>query len=129
MRGGESLAEALESYLADWSRRTGVTVETWALPAEDVPAPIGEGVLTAMREALANAERHSGASVVSVAVTVSSGGLRMTVSDHGRGFAPGRSGRGIARMRAAFAEIGGTLTVRSVEGEGTTVSGVVPRRE
>jgi signal transduction histidine kinase len=52
----------------------------------------------------------------------------MTISDHGRGFAPGRNGRGLARMRAAFAEIGGTLTVRSVEGEGTTVTGVVPKR-
>ncbi|WP_049575454.1 sensor histidine kinase [Nonomuraea sp. SBT364] len=129
MRGGESLKEALESCLADWSRRTGVTVETWALPGDDVPSPIAEGVLAAIREALANAEHHSGASVVSVAVTVSSAGLRMTVSDHGRGFAPDRAGRGIARMRAAFAEIGGTLTVRSVEGEGTTVTGVVPRRE
>lgn len=130
MRGGQSLAEALESHLAAWSERTGITVEVWALPATDVPSRVAAGVLAAVREALDNVERHSGARVVSVAVTTGKRGLRMTVSDHGRGFAPenGGTGRGICRMRAAFAEIGGTLSVGSVPGEGTTVTGVVPRR-
>ncbi|WP_043636341.1 sensor histidine kinase [Nonomuraea candida] len=84
------------------------------------------GVLEAMCVALVNTERHSGAQTVSIAVTLGRGGLRMTVSDDGRGFAPGGPGSGIVRMRAAFAEIGGALTVRSVEGAGTTVTGVVP---
>lgn len=129
MRGGQSLAEALERHLADWSEQTGVTVETWALPITDVPARVSEGVLTAMREALSNVELHSGARTVSIAVTTGRSGLRMTVSDNGRGFAADAvPGRGIARMRAAFAEIGGSLAVHSVPGEGTTVSGVVPRR-
>ncbi|WP_336210402.1 sensor histidine kinase [Nonomuraea sp. LPB2021202275-12-8] len=128
MRGGESLAEALEACLADWSQRTGINVEVWALPATDVPSRIAQGVLAAMKEALANVETHSGADTVSIAVTVGKGGLRMTVSDHGQGFATAKSGRGMARMRAAFAEIGGTLSVNSVRDEGTTVTGVVPRR-
>jgi signal transduction histidine kinase len=130
MRGGQSLAEALESHLAEWSERTGINVEVWALPATDVPSRIAAGVLTAVREALDNVEKHSGARVVSVAVTAGKRGLRMTVSDHGQGFAAGSggTGRGICRMRAAFAEIGGTLSVNSVRGEGTTVTGVVPKR-
>jgi len=61
MRGGQSLAEALETYLAEWSERTGIAVETWALPSTDVPSRIGAGVLAAMREALGNVEAHSGA--------------------------------------------------------------------
>jgi len=129
MRGGESLAEALEGYLADWSRRTGITVEVWALPAAEVPARVARGVLVAIREALANVEQHSNATLVSIAVTAGRDGLRMTVSDHGSGFAgTGAAAPGIARMRAAFAEVDGSLTVNSVEGEGTTVSGVVPKR-
>ncbi|MBN6052746.1 ATP-binding protein, partial [Nonomuraea sp. RK-328] len=127
MRGGRSLAETLESRLTQWSERTGVRVEVWALPATDVPAPVGQAVLEALNEALANVERHSGAKVVSVAVTAGSGGLRMTVSDHGRGFPPEKAGRGIARMRAAIAEVGGNLSVSSVKGEGTTVTAAVPR--
>ncbi|GAA4947160.1 hypothetical protein GCM10023334_060180 [Nonomuraea thailandensis] len=128
MRGGQSLAEALESYLAEWSERTGITVETWALPATDVPSRVSSGVMATMREALSNVELHSRARTVSIAVTVGRSGLRMTVSDNGQGFPAAGAGRGIARMRAAFAEMGGTLSVNSVHGEGTTVTGVVPRR-
>ncbi|WP_103957826.1 sensor histidine kinase [Nonomuraea solani] len=128
MRGGQSLAEALENYLAEWSERTGIVVETWALPATDVPARVSSGVMVAMTEALSNVELHSRARVVSIAVTVGKSGLRLTVSDNGQGFPAAGAGRGIARMRAAFAEMGGSLSVNSVHGEGTTVSGMVPRQ-
>ncbi|KAB8192642.1 hypothetical protein FH608_024425 [Nonomuraea phyllanthi] len=128
MRGGQSLAEALESHLAEWSERTGIAVETWALPATDVPARVAGAVMAAMREALSNVELHSRARVVSIAVTTSTSGLRMTVSDNGQGCSLTSAGSGIARMRAAFAEIGGSLSVNSVLGEGTTVTGVVPGR-
>ncbi|GGO73410.1 sensor histidine kinase [Nonomuraea cavernae] len=128
MRGGRSLAEALECDVTEWSERTGIRVERWALPATDVPSRIAQAVLTAIREALANVEAHSGAEVVSIAVTIGGSGLRMTVSDHGAGFDPGRAGgRGIARMRAAFTDVGGNLSVNSVPGEGTTVTGAVPK--
>ncbi|MGN9839700.1 sensor histidine kinase [Nonomuraea sp. H19] len=126
MRGGQSLAEALGSYLTEWSERTGIAVETWALPATDVSSRVSSGVMAAMREALSNVERHSRARTVSIAVTAGKSGLRMTVSDNGQGFPLTAAGRGIARMRAAFAEIGGSLSVNSVRGEGTTVTGVVP---
>ncbi|MEU8322979.1 ATP-binding protein [Nonomuraea sp. NPDC048881] len=128
MRGGQSLAEALEGLLAQWSERTGITVETWALPGTDVPSRVSGGVMETMREALSNVERHSRARTVAVAVTTGPSGLRLTVSDDGQGFAEGGAGRGIARMRAAFAELGGTLSVNGVPGEGTTVSGAIPRR-
>ncbi|MFI7461782.1 sensor histidine kinase [Nonomuraea sp. NPDC049646] len=128
MRGGQSLAEALEGLLTQWSERTGITVETWALPGTDVPARVSGGVMETMREALSNVERHSRARTVAVAVTTGPSGLRLTVSDDGQGFAEGGAGRGIARMRAAFAELGGTLSVNGVPGEGTTVSGAIPTR-
>lgn len=128
MRGGETLADALECHLDEWSRRTGVEVEVWALPGSGVAPRVAEAVLAVLAEALDNVERHSEAKVVSIAVTVGrTGGLRMTVSDHGKGFPPPRSGGGFARMRAAFAELGGSLSVTSVPGEGTTVTGVIPK--
>ncbi|MBE1561715.1 sensor histidine kinase [Nonomuraea africana] len=129
MRGGRSLAEALESHLAEWSQRTGIAVEVWALPRGDVPATIARSVMAVVEEALLNVERHSGAGTVSFAVTVGAGGLRLTVSDDGEGFSVPRERGGIARMRARMAEVGGSLSVNSVQGEGTTVSAVVPRRK
>ncbi|MDP9866308.1 MULTISPECIES: sensor histidine kinase [Streptosporangium] len=127
---GEGLTQALESYLARWGERTGIVVETWALPGTAVPRNLARAVYATVLEALANVERHSGARHVSVAVTLSATGLRMTVSDDGAGFAADRSdrsgGRGLAAMRACLAEVGGTLTINSVLAGGTTVTGAVP---
>ncbi|MFC4013555.1 sensor histidine kinase [Nonomuraea purpurea] len=117
------LAGALERQLREWSQGCGITVEVWALPSEDVPAAIGEAVLAVLREALEGVASYSGARVVSVAVTAGEADLRLTICDHGRGLAaPGAE----ARMRSAFAEVGGVLSVNGVPGEGTTVTGVVP---
>jgi signal transduction histidine kinase len=124
----QSLAQALEEHLSEWAERTGIVVEIWALPAHDVPPNIARAVLATLGEALANVERHSGAHVVSVAVTLGPSGLRMTVSDNGIGFTGPLTGRGVTAMRTHFAQVGGTLSINGVLGEGTTVSGAVPRQ-
>ncbi|MEV4393475.1 ATP-binding protein [Nonomuraea sp. NPDC049607] len=125
-KAGPALAGELESVCGRWSERTGVAVEIWALPAGPVAAALRRAVLAVVGEALDNVEAHSGASTASLAVTAGAYGLRLTVSDNGRGFASTAPGGGTARMRAAFAELGGRLSVRGVPGEGTTVSGTVP---
>ncbi|MFF3439662.1 sensor histidine kinase [Streptosporangium sp. NPDC002721] len=125
VREGRSLAQALEEHLTEWAERTGIAVEIWALPAQDVPSVVARAVLATLGEALSNVERHSGARVVSVAVTFGRGGLRMTVSDNGIGFFGEAGGRGVAAMRAHLERLGGTLGVNGVPGEGTTVTGAV----
>ncbi|WP_113699445.1 sensor histidine kinase [Nonomuraea lactucae] len=121
-------AEELANELERWSERTGIRVETWALPAADVPDCVARAVLAVLGEALANVERHSGARTVSIAVTGGSGGWRMTVSDNGQGFDQSRTGPGLDRMRAAFAEVGGRLSVNSMLGGGTTITAMAPKR-
>jgi signal transduction histidine kinase len=129
IREGEGLSRALQDYLSDWSDRSGIAVEIWALPTVPVPGAVAKAVYATVVEALANVERHSRARHVAVAVTVGASGLRMTVSDDGAGFAQERqgriAGRGLAAMRAHFAEVGGTLTINSVPGGGTTITGAV----
>ncbi|MFI6477715.1 hypothetical protein ACIBH1_07285 [Nonomuraea sp. NPDC050663] len=122
MRGGRSLAETLGDDLDEWSARTGISVETWALPDHDVPPRLADGIRRALREALANVERFSRARVVSVAITVSPSGLRMTVADDGEG-----TGWELAGLRAVFAELGGRVSANHVPGQGTTLTGVVAR--
>ncbi|GGP78604.1 ATP-binding protein [Streptosporangium pseudovulgare] len=124
----QALAGELRERLDAWSGRTGIAVETWALPAEEASAEVTGAVLAVLEEALANVERHSRARVVSVAVTLGRGGLRMTVSDDGAGFAGQAAGRGVDAMRGRFEALGGTLSVHGVKGEGTTVTGTLPRR-
>ncbi|MFI7641005.1 sensor histidine kinase [Nonomuraea sp. NPDC049400] len=110
------------------SASTGIAVEVWALPKGDIPDAVARNVYAAVREALANVERHSRARTVSIALTLGKSGLRLTVSDDGCGFSPGTTGRGLSAMKAYFAEMGGDLTVNGVPGGGTTVSGIVPPR-
>ncbi|WP_203982578.1 sensor histidine kinase [Sphaerisporangium rufum] len=148
MRGNQGLTRAVEEYLTEWSERTGVTVEVWAMPGapagdvhtaasgavpdvapgavpDVVPAAVAEAVYAVLVEALGNVERHSRAQAVSIALTVGRSGLRLTISDNGAGFRPGRTGRGLDMMKRRFREVGGTLTINSVVGEGTTISGTI----
>jgi signal transduction histidine kinase len=88
------------------------------------------------REALRNVDAHAAARRVSVEVTCSGPGtVRLVVADDGRGFdAARRAGRagdghvGLTLLEQLVARAGGTLTVRSQLGEGTTVELKVPAR-
>ena len=62
------------------------------------------------------------------------GRCRLTIMDNGAGFDPGQAlasgtGAGLVNMRDRLDAVGGTLTIGSVSGMGTTVTAVVPRTE
>ncbi|MEU8761607.1 GAF domain-containing sensor histidine kinase [Streptomyces sp. NPDC048659] len=96
-----------------------------------LPAAQEEAVLRVAQEALHNALRHSGAALVTVTLARSGTGARLTVADDGRGFDPRTvrsAGRhlGLVSMRDRSAGVGGTLTVTSAPGRGTTIEMEVP---
>ncbi|MCW7991739.1 diguanylate cyclase, partial [Streptomyces platensis subsp. clarensis] len=96
-----------------------------------LPAAQEEAVLRVAQEALHNALRHSGAALVTVSLTRSGQGARLAVTDDGRGFDPRTvrsAGRhlGLVSMRDRSAGVGGTLTVTSAPGRGTTIEMEVP---
>lgn len=83
--------------------------------------------LRAAQEALANIRKHARASAVSVALSSSHGSVRLSVTDNGIGVDGGRSeGFGLRGMRARVKQVGGTMTVASTPGGGTTVTVEVP---
>ena len=76
------------------------------------------------QEALSNAARHSGAERVAVKLRRrEDGGVELTVTDDGRGFAfeESQRGLGIAGMRERALLVGGELTIESRPNQGTTV--------
>ena len=84
-------------------------------------------LLRVIQEALTNAQRHSGARSVSVALRMEGSELVTEVSDDGRGFgAETLPGVGLSSMRERAAAIGGRLEIESEEGQGTRVRLRVP---
>ena len=88
-------------------------------------------LLAAAREATVNAAKWSGAPVVSLFAEVEPLEVVLFVRDRGRGFDPDAvpaDRKGLAEsIHARIARRGGSATVRSVPGEGTEVSLMMPR--
>ena len=81
-------------------------------------------------EALANVARHARATAATVRLSGSPGTLEFSVSDNGAGFVAGTGhGSGLQGMSDRLAAHGGTLTVRSQPGQGTTITGRLPTSE
>lgn len=76
------------------------------------------------QEALTNVARHAEARRVRLSLAQGGGMLRLTVADDGIGTeasAKGPPRMGMAGLRERIHPLGGTLTVRSSAGQGTTL--------
>ncbi len=127
----EGLPAALRNRVALLQRVHDVPVELTVAGARTGCSPtIDRELMRIAHEALANALRHAGASVVRVAL---SGGdtVRLEVADDGTGFDLASTERisrrmGLTSMRERAAALGGTLVVDTAPGRGTTVTVEVP---
>ncbi len=108
------------------ARRSAVPVEL------DVAAEgrLGEAVEVAayyvVSEALANVAKHAQASVVRIGVQISGQQLLVSVSDDGRGGAAPAAGSGLIGLKDRVEALGGSLSVESPLGAGTTLRAVLP---
>ncbi|MGK2878761.1 MAG: histidine kinase [Solirubrobacterales bacterium] len=76
-------------------------------------------------EAMTNVAKHAGAAACEVKLSLN-GGIQLTVSDNGDGFAPdARHGVGMSSMRERASEIGGELSVETGR-DGTVVIARLP---
>jgi signal transduction histidine kinase len=89
-------------------------------------APVESAAYFAVCEALANAARHSHASVIAVAIGHDGERLRITVTDDGRGGADPSRGTGLAGIQRRLGTFDGTLVVQSPPGGPTTLTMEVP---
>jgi PAS domain S-box-containing protein len=101
---------------------------TLDVPAERLPEDIEATAYYIVSEALTNVVRHAGAEAATVAVRRDGALLRCRVSDDGRGGADPARGTGILGLRDRAEAAGGTLTVLSPSGRGTTVTAALPVR-
>jgi signal transduction histidine kinase len=132
------LEAALQNYAEEWSERAGVEVDFHLVSQVQtrLPTPVETALYRVALEALANVHRHAHATRVSLVLQKSDEHVSVVIEDNGMGFdpdAPPPAGTvtrlGILGMRERLALVGGTLTVESSPGKGTTIIARVPLAE
>ncbi|HEY0935689.1 MAG TPA: sensor histidine kinase [Trebonia sp.] len=89
-------------------------------------------LLRVCQEALANVRRHAAATRAEVRLSYTAATVELSVADDGRGFAlagqsgPPGGGFGLRGMRERLRQAGGTLSVTTAPGAGTTVRAEIP---
>jgi ligand-binding sensor domain-containing protein/signal transduction histidine kinase len=131
----ESLINYCEKFAQELLASSGIRCE-FDFPAE-IPdlsprSELRHNVFLAYKEALNNAVKHSGASLVSITLVIDDRGGRLTVADNGHGITdtsglePSSTGRiatgnGLSNMRQRMAQVGGECEIASAPGQGCTV--------
>jgi signal transduction histidine kinase len=103
------------------ARRSTVPVELDVEALERLPGPVEVAAYYLVSEGLANAAKHSQASVVQVSLTVRDGSLHLSVVDDGVGGVDPTRGSGIVGLTDRVEALGGTLVVASPPNAGTSI--------
>jgi PAS domain S-box-containing protein len=121
----EGLLGALHQRLSAVEKRSGVEARLVAEDVVELPPPVEEALYRIAQEALNNALKHGTASSVTLYFRANDRRVELEVMDDGRGFdlntIDEQWGMGLVSMRERAEKLGGTLTVQSAPGEGTTV--------
>lgn len=116
------LAPALRTL----ARRSPLPVDLALGEVGRLPEQIEAAAYYVASEALANTAKHARASVARVVLEPSSSSLDLTVRDDGVGGADPVKGSGLTGLRDRVEAVGGTITIESSSGAGTTVSVRLP---
>ncbi|WP_092628086.1 GAF domain-containing sensor histidine kinase [Actinopolyspora mzabensis] len=93
---------------------------------DDVPVTVADHARAALREALSNVVRHSGARNVLVRVRRTYEGMLLQVTDDGCGIPRDVTKRGLRNMAERATAAGGSCTIDSSPDSGSTVTWQVP---
>jgi signal transduction histidine kinase len=131
-----SLPELLRKIADAFAARTGLRPET-TVSGDLTPLTDSQQItlLALIREALSNIRKHSGAETVTIAISsAAADGVRVRITDDGRGFDPettlvqaARAGHlGLVGMRERVRMLGGSTRIDSRPGGPTVISASLP---
>jgi signal transduction histidine kinase len=129
--GGASTHEVLEAIAAELRARFEIMIAVDVRLTYELSPDVREHVGRIVREAIANAARHGGATHVAVSLSDNRGETRLRVRDDGWGIrgangAPAREGFGLRSMRERVSALGGHMTLRQPGPFGTELDVVLP---
>jgi signal transduction histidine kinase len=106
--------------------RVRLSMPSSSVPLHEIPRETQEVIYRVAQECLQNVAKHSQATDVNLSLVAADKRIRLSVADNGAGFYEETAGRkpmsfGLSGMRERAALLGGTLTIRSQPGKGTTV--------
>ncbi|MDX6250706.1 MAG: hypothetical protein QOF10_4066 [Kribbellaceae bacterium] len=116
----------LRPALRALARRSAVPVEMDVRINGRLPEQLEVGAYYVVSEMLTNAAKHARASVVEVDAEASDGTLRVCVRDDGAGGADPLQGSGLVGLKDRIDALGGTFTLHSPAGAGTSVCCELP---
>jgi signal transduction histidine kinase len=108
------------------ARRSAVPVELDVAIHAGLPERVEVASYFVVSEALANAAKHAQASVAHVNIETEGSLLHVSIGDDGLGGADPSRGSGLIGLTDRVQALGGTLSVRSLPGEGTTIRVELP---
>jgi signal transduction histidine kinase len=116
----------LRPALKSIARRSTLPVELQLGPVHRLPEPVEVAVYYVVSEALANTVKHAHASIIHVKVTVLDHTVHLSVRDDGVGGADPTGGSGLLGLKDRVEILGGTITVQSPRGGGTSLRVELP---
>jgi signal transduction histidine kinase len=116
----------LRPSLRALARRSPIPVELAVDVEERPPASVENAIYYVVSEAMTNAIKHSGATMLSVTVVADSSGVSATIADNGAGGAEIGLGSGLTGLSDRVAALTGRFSVVSPRGAGTTISVRLP---
>ena len=124
----EGFLGAIRRRLDVVEKRAGVNVFMDVPEPLMIPRTLEEGLYRIAQEALNNSLKHAASQEIVVHVESNPTYVKLEVSDNGYGFdleSVGR-GMGLTNMQARAKKLGGTLSIQTAPGKGTSVQVLVP---
>jgi signal transduction histidine kinase len=129
------LVTALQQFIQEFNRQYNIHVEFETVGMQDtrLPLEIETALFRIVQEALTNVVLHAQARCVDVLLSLKDKCVSVIVEDDGVGFVPTSTATneqlGLFGMRERIEMLGGTLTIESSPGKGTTVKAEAPRND
>ena len=131
------LPEALSRLTERWSEASNVAAHTTVTgDPRPLPPEVEATLFRVAQEALTNVRKHARANRTALTLSYMHDRVALDTRDDGTGFDPGKAGDaagsireggfGLGTMRERVERLGGTLSIESAPGEGTTLAVELP---